>query len=167
MSSPPPPPTQTHEQLTLAGARLALAAAERRAQELGLGMNIAVVDGATHLLCFARMPGAKITSIGIAIDKAFTAAGHRLGTHLYKEAVWPGGPAYGLGNSNGGRFTTFGGGLPILNARGEVIGGIGASTGTPAQDQLVVQAGVDALREVLHGGSGGGGGDGERVKAKL
>lgn len=87
----------------------------------------------------------------VAMDKAFTAAGHRVGTHTYKEAVWPGGPAFGLGNTNGGRFTTFGGGLPILNAKGEVIGGIGASTGTPAQDQQVVQAGVDALEEVLKG----------------
>jgi hypothetical protein len=41
------------------------------------------------------MPGAKITSISIAMDKAFTAAGHKQGTHLYKEAVWPGGAAYG------------------------------------------------------------------------
>jgi uncharacterized protein GlcG (DUF336 family) len=73
--------------------------------------------------------------------------------------VWPGGVAYGLGNSNGGRFTTFGGGLPITNAKGEVIGGIGASTGTPAQDQQVVQAGVDALNEVLKSGS--------KLKAKL
>ena len=92
----------------------------------------------------------------VAMDKAFTAAGHRVGTHIYKEAVWPGGAAYGLGNSNGGRFTTFGGGLPIMNAKGEVIGGIGASTGTPAQDQQVAQAGVDALNVVL-----------KKVKAKL
>lgn len=54
-----------------------------------------------------------------------------------------------LGNSNGGRFTTFGGGLPIVNADGEVVGGIGASTGTPAQDQEVVQAGKEAVERVL------------------
>jgi uncharacterized protein GlcG (DUF336 family) len=101
-----------------------------------------------------------INENSVAMDKAFTAAGHRVGTHTYKDAVWPGGAAYGLGNSNGGRFTTFGGGLPIINANGEVIGGIGASTGTPAQDQQVVQAGVDALEEVLRRGDG-------RVKAKL
>lgn len=41
------------------------------------------------------MPGAKITSISIAIDKAFTAAGHRNSTGVYREAVWPGGVAYG------------------------------------------------------------------------
>jgi len=141
--------TKTQELLTLEGARIAAAASEKKAREIGVDMNIAIVDASTHLLHFSRMQEAKITSISIAMDKAFTAAGHRVGTHMYKEAVWPGGAAYGLGNSNQGRFTTFGGGLPIKNAKGEVIGGIGASTGTPAQDQQVVQAGVDALDEVL------------------
>ncbi|KAN0096023.1 DUF336 domain containing protein [Hyaloscypha variabilis] len=149
--------TKTQELLTLQGAKIAVAAAEKKGKEIGVDMNIAVVDASTHLLHFSRMEGAKITSISIAIDKAFTAAGHRVGTHMYKDAVWPGGAAYGLGNTNGGRFTTFGGGLPIVNAKGEVIGGIGASTGTPAQDQQVVQAGVDALQEVLRG----------KVRAKL
>lgn len=141
--------TKYLETLTLEGAKIAIAAAEAKARDIGVDMNIAVVDGSTHLIHFSRMPNAKITSISIAIDKAFTAAGHKQGTHLYKEAVWPGGPAYGLGNSNGGRFTTFGGGLPIKNSQGDVLGGIGASTGTPAQDQQVVQAGVDALQKVL------------------
>jgi uncharacterized protein GlcG (DUF336 family) len=54
---------------------------------MGIPMNIAITDAATHLLHFSRMDGAKITSINIAIDKAFTASGHRIGTHLYKEAV--------------------------------------------------------------------------------
>ncbi|KAH8656078.1 hypothetical protein BGZ60DRAFT_417730 [Tricladium varicosporioides] len=153
-------PTTVQEQLSLSGARIAITAAEEKAKAMGLGMNIAIVDASTHLLHFSRMPGAKITSINIALDKAFTAAGHRVGTHTYKEAVWPGGVAFGLGNTNGGRFTTFGGGLPILNAKGDVIGGIGASTGTPAQDQEVVQAGKDAIEKVLREGM-------ERIKSKL
>ena len=152
--------TKQIEMLTLEGAKIAIAASEKKAKEIGVDMNIAVVDASTHLLHFSRMPNAKITSISIAIDKAFTAAGHKVGTHMYKEAVWPGGVAYGLGNSNGGRFTTFGGGLPIFNVRNEVIGGIGASTGTPAQDQQVVEAGVDAL--AAHMGVGG-----SELKSKL
>ncbi|KAG9238990.1 hypothetical protein BJ875DRAFT_275957 [Amylocarpus encephaloides] len=141
--------TRSQAQLTLAGARIALAAAEAHARNMGLGMNIAVVDASTHLLAFGRMEGAKITSLGIAMDKAFTAAGHKVGTHNYKEAVWPGGAAYGINHSNGGRFMTVGGGLPIKDAARNVVGGIGASTGTPTQDQEVVQAGVDALEKVL------------------
>ena len=152
--------TKHIEALTLEGAKIAITASEKKAKEIGVDMNIAIVDASTHLLHFSRMPNAKITSISIAIDKAFTAAGHKQGTHLYKDAVWPGGVAFGLGNSNGGRFITFAGGLPILNAKGDVIGGIGASTGTPAQDQQVVQAGVDALDSILRPGLSG-------VKAKL
>jgi uncharacterized protein GlcG (DUF336 family) len=87
--------TTQKETLTLAGAKIAIAAAEDQARKMGLHMNIAVVDASTHLLHFSRMPNAKITSISIAIDKAFTAAGHRQGTHLYKDAVWPGGVAFG------------------------------------------------------------------------
>ena len=152
--------TKQVEALTLSGAKLAVAACTAKAQELGVDMNIAVVDSSTHLVYFERMDKAKLTSISIAIDKAFTAAGHGLGTHLYRDAVWPGGAAYGLGASNGGRFTTFGGGLPVVNASGQVVGGIGASSGTPKQDQLVVQAGVDVLDGILRSAGG-------RLKAKL
>jgi uncharacterized protein GlcG (DUF336 family) len=60
------------------------------------------------------MPRAKLTSVQIAIDKAFTAAGHRVPTSTYTgKNFLPGGPAYGIHNSNGGRFCIIGGGLPI------------------------------------------------------
>ena len=154
--------TKSQPQLTLAGAKIAIAASEAKARSMGIDFNIAIVDASTHLLHFSRMPNAKITSISIAMDKAFTAAGHRVGTHTYKDAVWPGGVAYGLGNSNGGRFTTFGGGLPIVNSEGVVVGGIGASTGTPAQDQEVVAAGKEAVERIMREE-----GDGGRVKSKL
>lgn len=55
--------TKTQEMLTLEGAKIAVTAAEKKAKEIGVDMNIAVVDASTHLLHFSRMPGAKITSI--------------------------------------------------------------------------------------------------------
>lgn len=132
--------------LTLSGARTALAAAESRSQEIGIPMNIAVVDNACHLLAFARMEGAKITSISIAIDKAYTAAGHRTPTSVYKDAVWPGGPAYGINHSNGGRFMTIAGGVPIKKD-GVVVGAVGCSTGLPSQDEDVAKRGVEAVEK--------------------
>jgi uncharacterized protein GlcG (DUF336 family) len=75
---------------------------------LAQDFNIALVDATLHLVHFVRMPNAKLTSIDIAINKAFTAAGHRMPTALYttgdtgKNFV-PGGVAYGIHNSNGGR----------------------------------------------------------------
>lgn len=47
---------------------------------------------------------------------------------MYKEAVWPGGPAFGLGTSNGGRFVTIGGGLPVVDGEGRLVGAVGVST---------------------------------------
>lgn len=55
--------TKTQEHLTLAGAKIAIAAAEKKAKQIGVDMNIALVDASTHLLHFSRMEGAKITSI--------------------------------------------------------------------------------------------------------
>lgn len=91
------------------------------------------------------MPNAKLTSIDISINKAFTAAGHRLPTEAYSgKNFLPGGPAYSIHNSNGGRFSLIGGGIPIV-VNGQVVGAIGVSTGTPAQDIEVATAGVEAV----------------------
>ncbi|KAF2816817.1 DUF336-domain-containing protein [Mytilinidion resinicola] len=144
-------PTTTTPTLTLSGAQTALAAAAAHATSIGVPMNIAIVDTSTHLLAFHRMDGAKLTSISIAIDKAFTAAGHRAPTSIYKEAVWPGGAAFGIWNSNGGRFMTVGGGVPIVDAEGRVLGAIGCSTGTPGQDEEVAVKGKEAVEAEIRG----------------
>lgn len=95
------------------------------------------------------MPSAKLTSIQTSIDKAFTAAGHRLPTSTYTASAsaknfLPGGPAYGIHNTNGGRFCIVGGGLPI-EVDGRVVGAIGVSAGTPGQDEEVARAGVEGV----------------------
>ena len=66
--------TRNHPKLTLEGAKAILAAAEIRATEIGVPMNIAVVDDGGHLLAFSRMDGAKLSSVRIAITKALGSA---------------------------------------------------------------------------------------------
>ena len=134
--------------LTLQAAKLASAACVEKARTIGVPMNIAIVDASTFLLHFERMQGAKITSIDVSISKAFTAAGHKVPTSTYKDAVWPGGAAFGLNSSNGGKFMYVAGGIPI-KIDGEVVGAVGVSTGTPAQDSEVAQAGVDAVMRMV------------------
>jgi hypothetical protein len=95
------------------------------------------------------MPGSKLTSISIAQDKAYTAAGHRIPTSAYKENVYPGGAAFGINHSNGGRFCTIGGGVPIIDQGGNVLGAIGCSTGTPVQDEDCARKGVEAVLQQL------------------
>lgn len=120
------------------------AAASAKAQSIGVPQNIAVVDAAGHLIAFRRMDGAKFLSIEIATAKAVTAAGARKATADIMPATQPGQPGYGIQNLHGGRFTTLGGGIPLL-VGAEVVGAIGVSSGTVADDIVVAQAGADAF----------------------
>lgn len=61
--------------LRLEDAKIVLEGAEKKAKEIGIDMDIAVVDEGGNLLAFYRMDRAKITSIDVATNKAFTAAG--------------------------------------------------------------------------------------------
>ncbi len=131
-------------ELTLEGAKLMMEAAEVKARAIAVDMDIAIVDAGANLLCFHRMDGAKLTSIDVAVSKAFTAAAARTPTAKYGEIAGPGGPAFGIHVSNQGRFMIFGGGLPIV-IDGQTIGGIGCSSGSVDQDTVVAQAGIDAL----------------------
>jgi uncharacterized protein GlcG (DUF336 family) len=138
----------TVPKLTLEDAKVILQGAEKKAREIGVDMDIAVVDDGGNLLAFYRMDKAKITSIDVAINKAFTAAGARKGTHEYAEIAGPGKPAFGIHVSNRGRFMILGGGLPIF-VDGQIVGGIGCSSGTVDEDRIVAQAGIDAFMAYL------------------
>ncbi|MEC9310533.1 MAG: heme-binding protein, partial [Pseudomonadota bacterium] len=107
-------------------------------------MCIAITDDAGNLVAFERMDGGKVTSTTIAIDKSFTASGAKKATHEYGDASQPGKPAYGIASAIGGRLMVVGGGLPVM-VNGQCVGGIGVSSGTPAQDMEVAQAGLDAV----------------------
>ncbi len=130
--------------LTLDDARVAMAAAEEKAREIGVDMDIAIADDSGCLLMFHRMDGARITSIEVAISKAFTAAAARRSTRAYGEMSKPGGPAFGIHVSHQGRFMVVAGGLPIF-VDDQIVGGVGCSSGHPDQDEDVAQVGIEAL----------------------
>ena len=125
-------------------AKIMLTAAERKSTEIGIPMCIAVTDESGNLLAFSRMDGGKVSSISIAIDKAFTAAAAKNPTAFYNEMCRPGSPTYGIHTSNQGHFSIIGGGLPVRSGKA-IVGGIGASSGTPDQDIQVAEAGIKAL----------------------
>jgi len=134
--------------LDIADARVLIAGAAEKAREIGVPMCIAITDESGNLIAFERMDGGKVTSTTIAIDKAFTAAGAKKATHEYGAASQPGAPAYGIASAIGGRLMVVGGGLPVI-VNGEVVGGIGISSGTPAQDREVAEAGIAAFLATL------------------
>jgi uncharacterized protein GlcG (DUF336 family) len=132
----------TIQRLDIADAGRLIEGARAKSQEIGVPMCIAITDEGGNLVAFERMDGGKVTSTTIAIDKAYTAAAAKKATHEYGSASQPGSPAYGINSAIGGRLMVVGGGLPVI-VDGAVVGGIGVSSGTPAQDQQVAQAGID------------------------
>ena len=129
----------TLQRLDITDANALIGAARAAAQGIAVPMCIAVTDEAGNLIAFERMDGAKIPSVQIAIDKAFTAAGIRKGTDVLGEASQPGKPVFGISSTLGGRMTTIAGGLPVI-VEGATIGAIGISSGSPDQDLHVAQA---------------------------
>lgn len=125
-------------------AKIMIAASEKKSAQIGIPMCIAVTDESGNLIGFSRMDGGKVSSISIAIDKAFTAAAAKNPTEFYNEMCRPGSPTFGIHTSNQGHFSIIGGGLPVKSGTA-IVGAIGASSGTPAQDIEVAQAGIDAL----------------------
>ena len=132
------------QDLSLAQAQAVLAAALAAAEERGTKMDVAVVDAGGHLKAFARMDGAWLGSIDIALTKARTARYFDLPTEALGALAQPGGPLYGIEVSNGG-LITFPGGLPLKAADGTVIGAVGVSGSTVEDDRAVAEAGAAAL----------------------
>jgi uncharacterized protein GlcG (DUF336 family) len=130
--------------ITLKQAETVIAAAKKKADQLGVAMNIAVVDAGNNLTAFARQDGAWLGSIAIAQDKAFTARSFDAATDDLYEKAQPGGSLYGIGVSNDGRVITFPGGVPLSDGD-EIVGAIGVSGGEVAQDQEVAEAGAAAF----------------------
>lgn len=129
--------------LSWRAAHEAAGAAVSRAETLGIRINVAVVDAAGTPAAFLRMPGAALHSIGIAEDKAYTAAGFGLSTADWDRVVGDNADLK-AGLAARPRLVMFGGGLP-LRAEGECIGGIGVSGGSEEQDEDCARAGLAAL----------------------
>lgn len=129
--------------VTLEQAQKVIEAALAKADEIGVPMNVAVVDAANNLTAFARQDGAWLGSIDIAQGKAYTARAFDMPSAELGAEAQPGKPLYGIEASNGGRLIVFGGGIPLKDGE-EIVGAIGVSGGTVDQDTEVAEAGVAA-----------------------
>merc|ERR1712203_1160138 len=94
-----------------------LKAAEEKSRELGLKMNIAVVDSGANLVGFLRMDGAWLGSVDIAMKKAKTAVFFQMDTDIIGSLSQPGGSLFNIEHSNQG-LITFPGGIPLYGSNG-------------------------------------------------
>jgi uncharacterized protein GlcG (DUF336 family) len=130
--------------VTLDDARRVIGAAEKKAVAIGQPMNVAVADAGGNLIAHVRMDGAWMGSIDISIKKAFTARAFDIATKDLAPLAQPGGDFFGINASNDGRIMIFAGGIPLKRG-GKVVGAIGVSGGSGAQDQAVAEAGAAAF----------------------
>lgn len=130
--------------LTWRAAHVAAGAALEEAERLGVSVAVTVCDSAGVTAAQLRMPGAPFHCASIAEDKAYTAAAFRLATVAWADVMATLTAEVQAGLRARPRFVTFGGGLPIVD-RGDLLGGIGVSGASEAQDEAIARAGLGAL----------------------
>ena len=130
--------------VTLADARRVIAAAEKKAEQIGQPMNIAVADAGGNLVAHVRMDKAWLGSVDISIKKAYTSRAFDIATKDLAGHSQSGGQFFGIHASNGGKIMIFAGGIP-LKKNGEIVGAIGVSGGSGEQDHAVAEAGAAAF----------------------
>jgi uncharacterized protein GlcG (DUF336 family) len=129
--------------LTLQEATALCSAAQAAAAALGVPMSFAVMDPAGHLVAFARMDGAPWITADVAQGKAWTAAAYGAPSDAQKQKMesMPN-FAGALTAMTHGRYTPQTGAVPVYRD-GTLVGAIGASGGTGAQDEAVCAAAVE------------------------
>jgi uncharacterized protein GlcG (DUF336 family) len=129
--------------VTLEQATKAVEAAMAEAKKNGWFMAIAVVSNGGHLVHFSKMDQTQFGSIKIAIHKATAAAHFRRPTKAFEDRIAQGGAGLAVMTLDG--IIASEGGIPLMRD-GKIIGAIGCSGATGAQDGQACKAGVDTIK---------------------
>lgn len=140
---------------TVAQSRMTLNRAEQlaekvlqRAREMGVQAVVAVADAHGNPVLCKRMDEAFLASWDIAFQKAYTAAALKMSTAKLSTLAAPGGSLYGIQFTNQGKIVIFGGGDPLLDQNGTLVGGLGVSGGTEGQDASLSEYGAQVFKQL-------------------
>ncbi|BCJ94600.1 hypothetical protein acsn021_21690 [Anaerocolumna cellulosilytica] len=134
--------------ITLSEALALIKEVEKKATAMGISVVLAVYNSAANPVAIHSMDNSYIASFDIAANKAYTCAALKRSTISLKSLSQPGKELYGIQHTNQGRIIIIGGGEP-LNYNGRLIGALGVSGGTEAQDTALAEFGKNILEEVL------------------
>jgi uncharacterized protein GlcG (DUF336 family) len=132
-------------EITLARAAKAIEAGHLEGAELGIAFTIAIVDAGAHLVAASRMDGAALASVELSQAKARTSVLFAQPTKGLAAAVQPGAPMFGIAAGTPEPLAFVGGGIPVLDPNGRVIGAVGVGGGFPDHDHQVAEAVLAAL----------------------
>lgn len=128
--------------ITLEAAKKVMAAAEAEAKANSWTVVIYIVDSGGQVVMLHRMDNTQYGSLVVAEGKARTALNFRRPSKAFQDLIAGGGPAHGYLTFN--HITAVQGGLPII-IDGKIIGAIGVSGVTSAQDEQIASAGIKAI----------------------
>merc|ERR1712241_1613265 len=128
--------TTASGEVSRVSAEKVLAAAVAKSEQLGVKMNISVMDNGANLVGFLRMDGAWLGSVDIAMKKAKTAVFFQMNTEIIGTLSQPGGDLFNIEHSNQG-LITFPGGIPLYGSNGAMCGAVGVSGSTVENDKIV------------------------------
>ena len=131
---------------------LALALTEKvksKAREMGVNAVVAVSNAAGNPLSVQCMDNSYIASYDVAFNKAYTVVALKMPTTTLKELAQPGGSLYGIQFTNGGKIVIFGGGVPLYDRGGKIIGGLGVSGGSEAEDTALAEYGGQIFSSLI------------------
>jgi glc operon protein GlcG len=129
--------------ITLENAKKVAAPALAEAAKNNWTMAVAIVDTAGNLVYFEKMDNTQLGSVTVAQDKARSAALFKRPTQAFQERLAAGGDAMGVLRIQGAMPVA--GGIPLV-MDGKIVGAIGVSGATSAQDAQCAKAGADTLK---------------------
>jgi uncharacterized protein GlcG (DUF336 family) len=133
----------SRQHLSLDLALTLLARVREEAESRDLSLAVAVVDDGGHVLASQRMDGAALGAMRLAVGKAFTAVSWATPSGEFARSTQPGGDDWGW-NTTDPKIVVYAGGVPLL-VDGELVGAIGASGGTAAEDEECVLVAAGGL----------------------
>lgn len=133
--------------ITLDMALSLAAAVRKKAADIGVKAVVAIADRGANPVLVQCMDDSYIASYDIALNKAYTSVALKMPTWKLSELAKPGSSLYGIQHTNGGKIVIFGGGEPLCNRRGEIIGALGVSGGSESEDTALAAYGKEIFEK--------------------
>ncbi len=122
-------------------------AVRKKASEIGVKAVVAIADKGANPVLVQCMDDSYIASYDIALNKAYTSVALKMPTWRLSELAKPGNSLYGIQHTNGGKIVIFGGGEPLCNRNGDIIGALGVSGGSESEDTALAAYGKEIFEK--------------------
>lgn len=133
--------------MTLDKALVLIEKVKEKANEMGVKAVVAVSNRAARPVLVECMDDSYIASYDIAVQKAYTVVSLKMSTADLKPLAQPNAPLYGIQFTNNGQIVVFGGGEPLKDKYGNIVGGIGVSGGSEEQDIALAAYGKEIFEK--------------------